>query len=280
VAHLTGLIIDRKRLAQEYMTSQAQAMALEESMSNMQSILGMTSHELRTPLTAIKANVQMAARAARRGMDSGESLSEPVLSQMRRVVSLLDSADRQTEQMNRYVTDLLDTTRIQAGKLEVHVSTQDILGLVQEVVRVLRVNWSERTIELKSPDCPLILSCDPGRIGQVLTNLISNALKYSPGGLPVTVHVNSAGDRVRIAVSDHGPGLTAEQQQHLFDAFFQAEGIQQQPGTPAGQSGLGLGLFICRAIVSQHCGEIGVESDVGSGSTFWFTLPLLPMDNK
>src|SRR5262249_16837183 len=151
----------------------------------------------------IKANVQMAARAARRGIDSGESLSEPVLSQMRRVVSLLDSADRQTEQMNRYVTDLLDTTRIQAGKIEVHVSTQDILALVQEVVRVLRVNWSERTIELKAPACPLILSCDPGRISQVLTNLITNALKYSPGGLPVTVHVKSAGDRVRIAVSDH-----------------------------------------------------------------------------
>jgi signal transduction histidine kinase/PAS domain-containing protein len=276
VAHLAGLIIDRERLVQEYTASQAQTLALEESMSNMQSILGMTSHELRTPLTAIKANVQMAARAARRGIESEGSISEPAMSQLRRVVSLLESADRQTDQMNRFVSDLLDTTRIQAGKLEVHLSTEDILGLVREVVRVLRINWPERSIELKAPNCPLILSCDPGRISQVVTNLITNALKYSPGGLPVTVRVNAAGDRVNIAVRDHGPGLTEEQQEHLFDAFVQVEGIKQQPGTPAGQSGLGLGLFICQAIVSQHGGEIGVESDAGSGSTFWFTLPLPP----
>jgi signal transduction histidine kinase/PAS domain-containing protein len=276
VAHLVGLVIDRERLVQEYTATQSQALALEESMSNMQSILGMTSHELRTPLTAIKANVQMAARAALRGIESSKSTSEPVLSQMRRVVSLLESADRQTEQMNRYVTDLLETTRIQAGKLEVYKSTQELIGLVREVVGVLRENWHERTIELNAPDCPLILSCDPGRISQVLTNLITNALKYSPGGLPVTVRVSSAGDRVRVAVSDQGPGLTVEQQERLFEAFFQAEGIQQQPGTPAGQSGLGLGLFICQAIVSQHGGDIGVESDPGSGATFWFTLPLTP----
>jgi signal transduction histidine kinase len=218
----------------------------------------------------------MAARAALRGIESGESTSEPVLSQMRRVVSLLESADRQTVQMNRFVTDLLDTTRIQAGKLEVYISTQDLLGLLREVVRVLRENWPERTIELNSPDCPVVVSCDPGRISQVLTNLIINALKYSPGSLPVTVRVSSGSDRVRVAVSDQGPGLTAEQQERLFEAFFQVEGIQQQPGTPTGQSGLGLGLFICRAIVSQHGGDIGVESDAGSGSTFWFSLPLTP----
>jgi signal transduction histidine kinase len=276
VAHLTGLIIDRERLVQEYTTFQAQAMALEESMSNMQSILGMTSHELRSPLTSIKANVQLAARVARKGIESDDPASEPVLSQLRRVVSLLESADRQTDQMNRFVADLLDTTRIQAGKLEMTVSTEDVLGLVREVVRALRVSWPDRRIELVAPECPLMLSCDPDRISQVLTNLITNALKYSPGALPVHVEVTAAGDRVRIAVSDKGPGLSQDQQEHVFDAFVQAEGIQQQGGTSMVSGGLGLGLFICRAIIGQHGGQIGVESDGIAGSTFWFTLPLPP----
>jgi signal transduction histidine kinase/PAS domain-containing protein len=276
VAHLAGLIIDRERLMQEYMTSQAQAVALEESMSNMQSILGMTSHELRSPLTSIKANVQLAARAARKGIESDDRASEPVLSQLRRVVSLLESADRQTDQMNRFVTDLLDTTRIQAGKLEMTMSTEDVLGLVREVVRALRISWPDRRIELEAPECTLILSCDSGRISQVLTNLITNALKYSPGDLPVQVEATAAGDRVRIAVSDQGPGLSKEQREHIFDAFVQAEGIQQQGGTSMVSGGLGLGLFICRAIIGQHGGEIGVESDGTAGSTFWFTLPLPP----
>jgi signal transduction histidine kinase/PAS domain-containing protein len=276
VAHLAGLIIDRERLAQEYTTSQAQAMALEESMSNMQSILGMTSHELRNPLTSIKANVQLAARAARKGIESDDPASEPVLSQLRRVVSLLESADRQTDQMNRFVADLLDTTRIQAGKLEITVSTEDILGLVREIIRALRVSWPDRRIDLQAPECPLILTCDPDRISQVLTNLITNALKYSPGDLPIRVQVTAVGDRVRIAVSDQGPGLTEEQQVHIFDAFVQAEGIPLKGGASMASGGLGLGLFICRAIIGQHGGEIGVESDGVSGSTFWFTLPLPP----
>jgi signal transduction histidine kinase/PAS domain-containing protein len=276
VAHLAGLIIDRERLVQEYTTFQAQAMALEESMSNMQSILGMTSHELRSPLTSIKANVQLAARAARKEIESDDPASEPVLPLLRRVVSLLESADRQTDQMNRFVADLLDTTRIQAGKLEMTVSMEDVLGLVREVVRALRVSWPDRRIELEAPERTLVLSCDSDRISQVLTNLITNALKYSPGDLPVHVEVTALGDRLRIAVSDQGPGLSQEQQEHVFDAFVQAEGIQPQGGTSMVSGGLGLGLFICRAIIGQHGGEIGVESDGIAGSTFWFTLPLPP----
>jgi signal transduction histidine kinase len=176
--------------------------------------------------------------------------------------------------MNRFVADLLDTTRIQAGKLEMTVSNEDVLGLVREAVRALRVSWPDRRIELEAPECPLILTCDPDRISQVLTNLITNALKYSPGDLPVHVLVTALADRVRIAVSDQGPGLSEEHQEHVFDAFVQAEGIQQQGGTSMASGGLGLGLFICRAIIGQHSGEIGVESNGTAGSTFWFTLPL------
>jgi signal transduction histidine kinase len=277
VAQLAGLVIDRERLMREHLSSQAQALALEETMSNMQSVLGMTSHELRTPLTSIKANVQLAARAAVRAVESGD-LPEPVRSQMIRAVTLLDSVNRQTDQMNRFVTDLLDTTRIQAGKLELHVAMQDIVALAREVVRVHQVSWPQRKLALQAPASPLFLACDPDRISQVLTNLITNALKYSPESQPIRVQVQvERAHRVRLAVVDQGPGITVEQQEHLFDAFVQAEGIKEHGGAVTGSAaGLGLGLFICQAIVTQHGGEIGVTSAFGSGSTFWFTLPLLP----
>lgn len=275
VAHLIGLVIEHERLLRERASSQAHTLALEETMQRMQTFLGITSHELRSPLTTIKANTQMVARAARKSLDR-DDISEPLQEQMSRALQLLESVNRQADHMNRVIADLLDTTRIQAGKLELHISLQDITGLVQEAVGMQQMSWHKRTIELESPEGALVVRCDPDRISQVLTNLITNAVKYSPPTCPVRVRVVHEPQQVRVDVIDQGPGLTSEQQEHLFDAFVQAEGIRQHAESQASQAGVGLGLFICQAIVRQHGGEIGVESDVGSGSTFWFALPLTP----
>ena len=278
VAQLAGLIIERERLLRERMISQAHALALQETMNRMQRFLGMTSHELRTPLTAIKANVELAARAARRALATGD-LSEQVGNQMQRAVGLLESVDRQADHMNRFIADLLDTTRIQAGKLEMHMTAHDVVALVRDVVRIHQGNWPNRKIYLDTPDSPCTILCDPERISQVLTNLITNAVKYTPEEGPIGIqvrHEHDRPDRVRVAVIDQGPGLSTAQQEYLFDAFVQAEGVKQYDETKAGNKGLGLGLFICHGIVTQHGGEIGVESAVGSGSTFWFTLPVDP----
>jgi signal transduction histidine kinase len=279
VAHLAGLVIERERLTEEQLRSDAHAMALEETMGHMQRFLGITTHELRTPLTAIKANVQFVARGIQRGVESGD-LAEPLAAQMQRAVDRLEMVDKQADQMNRFITDLLDTTRIQVGKLELHKSREDAVEIAREVVRLLQVTWRERTITLEAPTGPLFVSGDSGRISQVLTNLINNALKYSPGTCPVRVEVKEQPDVVRVAVIDQGPGLTAAQQQHLFDAFVQAEGIHEQTETATGKPGLGLGLFIARAIVTQHGGKIGVETVRGAGATFWFTLPLCPLEEE
>ena len=147
---------------------------------------------------------------------------------------------------------------------------------MQDVVGMQQMSWPKRTIELEAPEGALVVRCDPDRISQVLTNLITNAVKYSPPTCPVRVRVVHEPQQVRVDVIDQGPGLTPEQQEHLFDAFVQAEGIRQHAESQAGQAGVGLGLFICQAIVRQHGGEIGVESEVGSGSIFWFALPLTP----
>jgi len=268
---LAGTVIQRAPLLQERTT--AHALALEETMNHMQRFLGMTSHELRSPLTVIKANAQLAERAVRKGLASRDT-PESVKIQLSRAVKFLDSVNRQADHMNRVIADLLDMTRIQAGKLELEVSMQDIGELVRDVVRMQQVSWAGREITLDRPEGPVEVPCDADRIRQVVTNLLTNALKYSERRYPVRVQVQVESDTIRVAVVDQGPGLTMEQQEHLFDAFVQAEGVRQQAGDNVSGAGLGLGLFICQAVVRQHNGEIGVESKVRSGSTFWFTLPV------
>jgi signal transduction histidine kinase len=116
---------------------------------------------------------------------------------------------------------------------------------------------------------------DADRIGQVLANFITNALKYSPDNQPVDVYVRCRRGRVRVAVRDHGPGLTSEEQAKVWEQFHRVPGIAVQGHVGTMSGSLGLGLHICKQIVELHPGgEVGVESHVGKGSTFWFTLPL------
>ena len=136
---------------------------------------------------------------------------------------------------------------------------------------------AKRAIYLEMPEGETTpVSADPERIGQVLSNFLSNALKYSQEGRPVVVRLKKEENMVRVSVQDEGPGLTPSEQEQVWERFYQVEGIQRQRGSSVG---LGLGLYICRAIIEQHQGQIGVESTKGEGSTFWFTLPLTDPDD-
>jgi signal transduction histidine kinase len=114
------------------------------------------------------------------------------------------------------------------------------------------------------------VSADAGRIEQALTNYLTNALKYAPADQPISVRLEMAGSSARVSVRDLGPGLTPEEQQHIWEQFYQTKPAMYH-GT---ETGLGLGLAIVRAIIEQHHGQVGVESAPGRGSTFWFTVPL------
>lgn len=270
VADLAALIIERERLQTATAAAQARELALRATNERMRTFLGIAGHELRTPVTTIKSSVQLATRAAERALDVG--LPSAIAARMERSLKLLDGANRQADKLNRFIADLLDVTRIQAGSLEMRMGDVEVGAIVGEAVETLRVDWPGRAILMQAPDAPLWARGDADRLGQVVNNLLTNALKYSPDEQPVEVALAREGESARVSVCDHGPGLPPEQLARLFQAFERIEGVKQQSGASIG---LGLGLFICRTIVEAHGGQIGVESAPDAGATFWFTLPLI-----
>jgi signal transduction histidine kinase len=188
---------------------------------------------------------------------------------------------RSTARLTRLLTLLFDTAAIRSGQLELHRAPCDLVALVREQVAALRVAAPERTIRLHAPAAggePIRVEADADRIAEVVMNYVTNALKYSPQDRPVEVEVDMAarGGRARVAVRDAGPGIPKAERARVWELFHRAPGVVAQSGAPGGPSGgsLGLGLYICRAIITAHGGRVGVKSAVGRGATFWFTLPL------
>ncbi|GCE48734.1 hypothetical protein KTH_36030 [Thermosporothrix hazakensis] len=237
---------------------------IRRTQQRMEEFLGIAGHELRTPLTTVKASVQLAQRVLRkRGEKPGSGQTNPL--------DLLDRAERQVAVLNRLVGDLLDVSRIQANKLKVVLEEHDLLPIVQQKVEEQQQGTRRREIRLRLPEGveTVPVRIDPTRIGQVLTNYLSNACKFSGAEVPVTVEVQLEQDQVIVLVHDQGPGLTPEEQEQIWERFYQAERVQD-----GSSLGLGLGLHIAGKIIEYHNGRVGVDSVPGKGSTFWFSLPL------
>lgn len=219
--------------------------------------LGIASHELKTPLTTLKILTQLTHK---RLVKAG-ALEVEQTQRMERAIG----------RMERLVNDLLDVSRIDSGKLALRRERFDLVALVWQVAED-QMAATDRPVEVKLPDGPVEVDADPDRVGQVLTNLLSNALKYSGQRSGVRLSLARAGDTVMTSVFDAGAGIPAEALPHLFERFYRVPGVQVQSGSGVG---LGLGLFISKEIVERHGGKIWVESAVGAGSTFSFTLPIV-----
>jgi signal transduction histidine kinase len=246
--------------------------ALRVANRQMDAFLAMASHELKTPLTSLLLALQLAQRRARRlstGAQGGGGASVAT------VEPLNDTLERTTHQamrLERLVNDLLDVSRIQAGKLELRKEPADLAAIVCEAVEEQRELAPGRTIHLELPHAPLPpLYIDPGRIGQVVTNYLTNALKYSAEDCPVDVGLKVEGASARVWVRDRGPGIPITEQEKVWERFHRVEGVEVRSGTGIG---LGLGLHISRTVIEEHRGQVGLESTPGQGTTFWFTLPL------
>ena len=265
-------ITEREHLQHEQVEAQARELTLQQTKERMDEFLGIVSHELRTPMTTIKGNIQLAQirlQYAMRGLLNGNDALHTTLDEIQ---MMLNRAERQVNVQNRLIRDLLDISRIQAGRLDLQHEEHDLIPIVNEAVADMQSAMPARTIHATTTTEETIpVLVDAERIGQVINNYLTNALKYSPEDLPVEVRLELEGKMARISVRDFGPGLSPSEQEHIWERFYRVEGVKRQRGFGVG---MGLGLHICRAIVEQHHGEVGVESKKGEGSTFWFTLPI------
>ncbi|GHO60578.1 PAS domain S-box protein [Ktedonobacter robiniae] len=216
--------------------------------------ISMASHELRNPLAALKMQIQLAQKRLER-----QSHHE--------AATALTRVEGPVKQLERLIEELLDVSKIQAGRLEYIWETVDLDAMLHEVAETMQQLSTTHAIVVRGA-APRSLVGDKYRLGQVFTNLISNAIKYSPGAETVEMDLSTSEETVTIRVLDHGLGIPREQRDKIFERFYRAAGPRQR-AIP----GLGMGLYIVAEIVKGHGGTITVESSVGKGSTFTVTLP-------
>jgi signal transduction histidine kinase/PAS domain-containing protein len=272
IARLGALVLERDRLLRQWTEARANELALRATTARMDAFLGIASHELKAPLAAIQVNLQGTEYRLRKDVQRQAAAGGGGERAVELFQEHLIRTQQQVERLDRLVNDLVDASRMQSGKLEFRQEACDLATIVQRAVDTQRQVAFDRTIGLQLPaegDMPVL--ADPGRIEQVVTNYLTNALKYSPSDRPVEVGVQTDGRMARVWVRDRGPGIPEEEHQHIWERFHRAKGIEVQSGSGIG---LGLGLHICRTIVEHHQGQVGVDSAPGAGSTFWFTLPL------
>ncbi|QNR86170.1 hypothetical protein H9N25_07095 [Pedobacter riviphilus] len=225
----------------------------EEQQKN--DFISMVSHELKTPLTSISAYIQLM---------QNRHLSDPF------VVSTLDKVQKQIRKMSSMIDSFLNVSRLESGKIHLNLSHFDLDKLISDVVEDLRLIHSTNQITFVEGESKLI-HADKDKIGSVISNLISNAVKYSDWSSTVLVQSVTRGSKVCVSVSDHGIGIQAHDMEKLFDRFYRVE--NQQTKTI---SGFGIGLYLSAEIINLHHGKIWVESNYGVGSTFHFSLPIKP----
>ncbi|GCE21107.1 sensor histidine kinase [Dictyobacter kobayashii] len=267
IGKLASLMVERERLIDQHAEAQAAELASEQARQQMDAFLGMTNHELRNPLATMKASLQLIRRQLKR-LEGDMTVVADVAA---RIQNLVERAERQVSVETRLVNDLLDVSRILEHKLELKIQFCNLIDLVQRVVADQLSLAHTRTIDILLPQddmVPVVVDID--RVGQVLTNYLTNAIKYSSADAPIQVTLEVQEQQAYIAVRDQGPGLTKEEQRRIWERFYQTPGRHVHSGA----GGLGLGLYICQNIIQQHAGQVGIESEPGQGSTFWFTLPL------
>jgi signal transduction histidine kinase/PAS domain-containing protein len=272
VSKLGAFVLERARLLNEHEEARANELALREANRRMDEFLSIASHELKTPLTSIRTSIQLLQRRIRTLKEEEAPEDESATPRLRSFEELLARADRQAGQLNRLVDDLLDVSRIQTSKLELYLERTDLAEIVREAVQQHALLVPQRTLQLSLDEhlkVPVVADSD--RISQVLSNFLTNALKYSPETEPVEIGLEVQKQRARVWVRDHGVGLPLDEQEHIWERFHRAKGVKVQSGSGVG---LGIGLFISRTITTLHHGQVGVQSAPGQGSTFWFSLPL------
>lgn len=213
----------------------------------------MMVHDLRNPLSVIFVFLEIMESKEVQGLSAST----------RELISL---ARHSAEDLRSMIGSILDVSKLGAGELILHREPCDVAALLREVVVATHPLPGQRTVTLDAPDAPLLATADAALLRRVLQNLLSNALRYTPAGGDVRVVLSMPPDGVCIAITDAGPGIAPAHHQRVFEKFGQVEDREHRTGT-------GLGLTFCKLAIEAHGGHIGVDSELGKGSTFWFVVP-------
>jgi PAS domain S-box-containing protein len=216
--------------------------------------IAMASHELKTPLTSLKAYIQLLLSNARR---TGDSF----------LVNALEKSDSQISKMTKLIHGFLDLSKLESGKLTLNMEIFDVTKLIEEIISDSRPISQGHEIIFENRSV-ININADREKIGQVISNFISNAIKYSPKDTSVVVELTTTDNNVKVAIKDNGIGIKQTDQQNIFQRFYRVEDESTK-----GFSGFGIGLYLSAEIINLHNGKIGVYSEEGKGSTFYFTLP-------
>jgi len=242
IASQAAVAIDNAKLYEEIKTLN----------SRKDEFIGVAGHELRTPVTTIKGYLQLLETHASEGI----------------IKDFTEKALRQVNKLNRLITDLLDITRIHAGKLEYNMDRCSLIQMVKESIETVWQIYTSHTIECSLPDKDLYVIADSTKIEQVLINFLTNAIKYSPHANKVFLTVDAQAGRAIVSIRDLGIGISKQHIHNVFDRYYRVNPSQHSI------DGLGIGLYISKEIVDRHNGTIWVASEEGKGSTFYFSLPL------
>jgi signal transduction histidine kinase len=217
--------------------------------------IAMVSHELKTPLTSLKAYIQILNSKAQHNQDLY-------------AVGALNKAETQINKMNTLIKSFLDVARLEAGKINLNIEPFDLTALISEVIA--EATDIVQSHELIFEPCPMLMVCaDKDKIAQVVTNFLSNAVKYSAWGKNIFIRCSQIDDMIQVSVTDEGMGIKVQDMEKLFNRFYRIE----RPETHT-ISGFGIGLYLCAEIIQRHHGKIWVDSEVGVGSTFHFRIPV------
>ena len=228
--------------------------ALVEMERRREEFVGIVAHDIRQPLTIVQGHAQMLQHALRRG-------------NLERANGSADAIVTSAQRMNAMIRDLVDSARLEMGQIELYRQPIDLVSFIADLLQRMAGSGEGHRLRLESPSVLPTVYADPDRLERILSNLISNALKYSEPGSPIVVSLDRADGEVRVLVSDQGPGIAPHDLPRIFERLYRA-------GEQHKKESLGLGLYIAKMLVEAHGGRIWAESEVGRGSTFIFTLPV------
>jgi len=240
---------------------QQRANELEQADRLKDQFLAMASHELKTPLTIIRTQAQLTLRNLERPAASPDK--------ERSIQTGLQAIEAQTRRLEELITNLLDLSTIRSGKVALHLDIYDLREICAEALAEQRL-LTRRSLDFTPPEMPILLHGDKNRLHQAITNLLTNAIKYSWEESAIQVRLSTEGKTAHLAITNIGDGIMPEQQAHLFEPFYRTPEARKGKG-----EGVGLGLAIAESIVEQHHGRIWCRSTPGQETTYIITLPVL-----